>query len=72
MIDLTQPSEYEDSYIFIATNHMSTHTKLFLPEFYTTSILQKGATTLESATNTDQPYKKEELVQYFTTVTGLN
>ena len=72
MIDITQSSEDTDSDTVIATNRMSTHINFFLPEFHTTSVLQKGSATLGSAMEADRPYEKEELDHYYTTVTTTN
>ena len=61
MMDLTQSSKDEDSNIVIATNRMPMCTEFFLPEFHTTSVLQKGVPTLGSAMKADRSYEKEEL-----------
>ena len=71
-MDLTQSSEDEDSETVPETNRMPTHTEFFLPKFSTTSVLQKGTVILGSAMKADCPYEKEELDQYFTTVSTLN
>ena len=72
MMDLTQSSEDEDAETVPETNRMPTHTEFFLPKFSTTSVLQKGTVILGSAMKADCPYKKEELDQYYTTISTLN
>ena len=72
LLDPTQSSNDEDFETVRATNRMPTHTEFFLPKLSTTSVLQTGATVLGSVMKADSPYKKEELDQSFTTVTGLN
>ena len=61
MMDLTQSSKDKGSKTIIATNRMAKHINFFLPDFNTTSFLQKGPTTLGSAMKTDRPYEKEEI-----------
>ena len=58
-MDLTQSSEDEDSEIIIAKNRMPKHINFFLPDFNTTSFLQKGADTLCSAMKADRPQEEE-------------
>ena len=72
MMGLTHSSEDKDCDTVIATNRMPMHIKFSLPEFYTTSVLQKGAATLGSAMKADWPYGKEELDHYYTTVSTPN
>ena len=72
LFDLTQSSDDDDSATEEAANRMPQLTEFFLPEPYTTSVLQTGAADLGSALKADRSYKKEELDPFFTTVICSN
>ena len=72
LLDLTQSSDDEDSATVEAATCMPNPTEFFLPESSTTSVLQTSAAVLGSVLKADQPYKKKELDQFFTTIIGPN